>query len=63
MRVRHALSGAIYATRDDGLVEVEQDGRTGVFRTDGHWVHGALRSADPHLLLWLGTQIRAGRAS
>lgn len=53
MRVRHALTGASYRTRDDGLVEVEREGKSGVFRTDGRWVRGELRSADPHLLLWL----------
>jgi NAD(P)-dependent dehydrogenase (short-subunit alcohol dehydrogenase family) len=59
MRVRHALSGAIYTRRDDGLVEVEADGRTGVFQTDGQHVRGDIRFADPQLLVWLegeGTQ-------
>ena len=56
MRVRHALSGAIYKKRDDGLVEVELDGKSGVFQTDGRWVRGELRSADPHLLIWIRGQ-------
>jgi hypothetical protein len=55
MRVRHALTGAIYERRDDDLVEVELDGKRGVFRTDGRWVRGELRSADPHMLVWLST--------
>jgi NAD(P)-dependent dehydrogenase (short-subunit alcohol dehydrogenase family) len=54
MKLRHPRSGALYALQDDGLVRVEQDGRTGVFRSDGAWISGELRSADPHFAAWVG---------
>jgi hypothetical protein len=50
---RHPLSGAMYEVGEDGLVHVQQDGRTGVFDEHGVWVRGDLRQADPHLCLWL----------
>jgi hypothetical protein len=51
--LRHPLSGAIYTLRDDGLVDVENNGLRGTFRFDGRHQAGELRQADPHLLLWL----------
>jgi hypothetical protein len=58
---RHALSGALYDVRDDGLVHVDLDGTTGVFDHEGRWVSGELKHADPHLCLWLaGPQLPAG---
>lgn len=51
--LRHPLSGALYTLREDGLVEVEQNGLKGVFRFDGHHEGGEIRQADPHLLLWI----------
>ncbi len=61
MRIRHPLSGAIYRTRDDGLIEVELGERSGVFRTDGRYVRGELRSADPHLLVYMAGAETASR--
>ena len=51
--LKHPMSGALYRVRDDGLVEVENNGLRGVFRHDGEHVEGDIRQADPHLLLWL----------
>lgn len=51
--LRHPLSGATYTLRDDGLVEVENNGLKGVFTFDGRYREGELRQADPHLLLWI----------
>lgn len=51
--LRHPLSGATYTLRDDGLVEVENNGLKGVFTFDGRYQEGELRQADPHLLLWI----------
>lgn len=51
--LRHPLSGATYSLRDDGLVEVENNGLKGVFTFDGRYREGELRQADPHLLLWI----------
>lgn len=51
--LRHPLSGALYRLRDDGLVEVENNGLTGIFGADGSYRSGDLRQADPHMLLWI----------
>jgi hypothetical protein len=51
--LRHPLSGAVYTLRDDGLVDVENNGIKGVFRFDGRHQEGELRQADPHMLLWI----------
>ena len=51
--LRHPLSGATYSLREDGLVEVENNGKIGVFTFDGRDCEGELRQADPHLLLWI----------
>ncbi len=54
------MTGALYRLRDDGLVDVDNNGLVGTFRYDGAHVAGALRSADPHMLLWLaGPQLTA----
>lgn len=53
-RRKHALSGAIYDVRDDGTLDVTaRDGTSGVFTSDGEWIEGDLRHADPHLCIWL----------
>jgi hypothetical protein len=51
--LKHPLTGATYTLRDDGLVEVENNGLTGVFEFDGRHRGGDLRSADPHMLVWI----------
>jgi len=53
-KLRHALTGAIYELQESGLVRVEENGRSGLFHPDGRWHSGELRSADPHLLGWIG---------
>ncbi len=68
MKLRHPLTRHIYTSRDDGTVEVSsEDGRKGIFRTDGSCIRGDLREADPHLLGFVsGPSItgggRAGRS-
>jgi NAD(P)-dependent dehydrogenase (short-subunit alcohol dehydrogenase family) len=62
VKLRHPLSGALYSRRDDGLVQVEKDGRTGVFHADGRWHSGELRQADLHMLGWVGGPQLATRA-
>ena len=54
MKLRHPLSGAIYALQDDGLVRVEDGGKTGLFHADGRWKSGEIRHADPQLIGWVG---------
>ena len=52
-KIRHAISGAVYDSVEGGI-EVELDGRNGLFRPDGSWISGDIRVADPHLCGWLG---------
>ncbi|MEM8769980.1 MAG: hypothetical protein AAGE43_21300 [Pseudomonadota bacterium] len=59
--LKHPVSGATYTLRDDGLVEVENNGLSGVFAWNGQYRSGDLRQADPHMLLWLaGPQLPDG---
>ena len=58
--LKHPLSGATYSLRDDGLVDVDNNGLTGVFHSDGRRESGELQQVDPHMLLWLaGPQLPA----
>jgi len=63
VKQRHPLTGALYTRRDDGLVEVELDGRRGVFRASGEWQSGSLREADLHFLGWVGGPTIASRGN
>ena len=51
--LKHPLTGALYTLREDGLVDVDNNGLRGVFHCDGRHHSGELRFADPHMLLWL----------
>ena len=53
-RLKHPMTGAVYRALDDGTVEVDSNGRKGVFGPDGAHLSGELRIADPHMLLWVG---------
>jgi hypothetical protein len=54
-QIRHALSGAIYELTDDGGILVTKDSSAGRFTTDGRWLGGDLRVADPELCRWIGS--------
>ncbi len=59
--LKHPLTGATYRLRDDGLVDVENNGRVGAFASDGRHMDGELTHADPHMLVWLaGPQLPEG---
>ena|SRR5512144_2891047 len=59
MRTRvHPLSGATYDVRPDGLLDITQDGVSGVFDAQGRWVSGDLRHCDPQLCGWLAGPTR-----
>ena len=61
MKVTHPLSGATYERTEEGLVHVtDRDGNEGVFTADGRHVSGELRSADPHVLDWVGGRQTTG---
>jgi hypothetical protein len=60
---KHPLSGALYGVDDMGQVHVDDGESQGVFTSDGTWVRGELREADPHLCGWLaGPQLPEGWA-
>ena len=52
-QLKHPITGAVYTLREDGLVDVDNNGLQGVFTFDGRHQSGALRHADPHMLVWL----------
>lgn len=54
MKLRHALTGAIYTRRDDGSVDVEDADRKGRFHCDGRHISGDKFDVDFHLLGWVG---------
>jgi hypothetical protein len=54
-RLEHPFSGAVYAGLPDGRVEVIKDGHTGIFDMFGTWLSGELRTADPELIRWVGS--------
>jgi hypothetical protein len=54
-QIKHPLSGYVYEQDGHGHVLVStSDGRAGVFRPDGTWVSGDLRTCDPQLCGWIG---------
>ncbi len=58
--MRHPYSGATYTLREDGNVDVENNGITGLFAPNGRYISGDIRQADPHFILWLaGPQLPA----
>ncbi|MBC2776630.1 transposase [Parasphingopyxis marina] len=56
IKALHPLLGGVYELRDDGMVQVEQDGRQGIFRPDGEWISGELKWADQHYCFWLSNK-------
>ena len=62
MRIRHAYSGYIYQTMDDGMVQVEdpKTGQSGIFTPDAKWVSGDLTYADHHMVGHVGGKTAEG---
>lgn len=55
MRMVHPLTSAVYERQDDGSVLVtDPDGRQGWFTSQGEYIRGDLRAADPHIIDWVG---------
>jgi hypothetical protein len=51
----------MYTLQEDGLVQVENNGLTGLFSWDGRHQSGDLTYADVHMLVWLaGPQLPEG---
>ena len=53
-KMRHPLSGVIYDVAHDGTIVLEKDGRTGRFTTQGLYLEGDIKTADPQLCGWIG---------
>ncbi len=55
MKMVHPLTSAVYEDEEDGSVRVtETDGRQGWFTPQGDHIRGEVRSADPHIIDWVG---------
>jgi hypothetical protein len=52
--IKHPLSGAIYDLTERGTILVQKDAASGEFTSDGVWIRGDIKQADPHLCLWIG---------
>ncbi len=48
-----ASASGIPTVRDDGKVDVENNGAKGVFPNGGRYIEGDIRQADPHFILWI----------
>ena len=65
MRLRHAYSGFIYESREDGNVDVTdpKTGQAGVFTPDAVWVSGDLKYGDHHMIGHIGGKTAEGATS
>ena len=65
MRLRHAYSGFVYESMDDGNVRVEdpKTGKEGVFTPDAVWVSGDLKYGDHHMIGHIGGKTAEGATS
>ncbi|MEO2183945.1 MAG: transposase [bacterium] len=65
MRIRHAYSGFIYESMDDGNVSVKdpKTGDAGVFTRDAVWISGSLKSGDHHMIGHVGGKTAEGATS
>lgn len=55
--IRHPFTRALYERDGDGdvgNVRVTGNGVTGLFTSEGQWIEGDLREADPQLCGWVG---------
>ncbi len=54
-KVRHPLSGAIYELDEEfNVLVTSRFGETGTFDSEGRWLGGTIRSADPEMCKWVG---------
>jgi hypothetical protein len=52
--ILHPFTRALYELDDDGAIRVTLGGSTGRFTSEGRWISGELREADPQLCGWVG---------
>ena len=65
MRLRHAYSGFVYETMEDGNVRVDdpKTGKHGIFTPDAVWVSGDLKYGDHHMIGHIGGKTAEGATS
>jgi len=51
--LRHPFTGALYICTAEGNIRVEDEGKSGLFHSDGRWIEGEIREADPQLCGWV----------
>ncbi|HIF92708.1 MAG TPA: transposase [Myxococcales bacterium] len=51
--LRHPFGGALYTCTSEGKIKLEDEGRSGLFHSDGRWIEGELREADPQFCGWV----------
>jgi hypothetical protein len=55
--LRHALNHADYHAESADRVRVVDGDRWGRFDRTGAWIEGELRQCDPHLCIWITSQL------
>jgi hypothetical protein len=51
--LRHPFGGALYTCTPEGNIRVEDGDTSGLFQSDGRWIEGELRQADPQFCGWV----------
>lgn len=51
--LRHPFGGALYTCTEEGNIRVDDGGKSGLFQSDGRWIEGELREADPQFCGWV----------
>ena len=54
--IRHAFGNVAYSLTEDWLVRVNDGEKEGLFTSEGVWVSGELREADPQMCVWVSNQ-------
>ncbi len=45
---------SLYQLDDDGNIRITNGNRVGIFTTEGIWISGDIKQADPQLCVWVG---------
>ena len=63
--LRHPFGGALYLCTPEGNIRVEIEDKQGLFQSEGQWIEGELREADPQFCGWVAGDrvIRRGMSS
>tara|TARA_B100000686_G_C16369324_1_gene751749 strand:+ start:345 stop:569 length:225 start_codon:yes stop_codon:yes gene_type:complete len=65
MRIKHAYTGLVYETTEDGNVTVTdpESGKSGLFTPDREWISGDIKTGDWHLIGHVGGKTAQGASS